>query len=107
MDISPLNLYYFDKSYIADKHDPNHDKRKNLHTQISKIWWLWTPKCVTRVSHCLQKTQNFLLVYLDMHVYNVILDSPPSPRDNNIMMISNALMIWWSELGGHESWQGL
>ena len=50
MKISPLNMnnYYFDKSYIVDKHDPNHDKRRILHTLMSQIWWFWTPKRVTR-----------------------------------------------------------
>ena len=50
MKISPLNKYYFDQSYIGNKHDPNHDKRRILHTLISKIWWFWTPKRVTRVT---------------------------------------------------------
>ena len=34
MEISPLNKYYFEKSYIVDKHDPNHDKRRIFHTLI-------------------------------------------------------------------------
>ena len=34
MKMSPLNKYYFDKSYIVDKHDPNHDKRNILHTLL-------------------------------------------------------------------------
>ena len=35
MKIAPLNKYYFDKSYIADKHDPNHDKR--VHATIARL----------------------------------------------------------------------
>ena len=48
MKMSPLNKYYFDESDIVEKHDPNYDKRKILHTLISKIWWFWTPKSVAR-----------------------------------------------------------
>ena len=52
MEISPLNKYYFEKSYIVDKHDPNHDKRTVLHTLI-------------------------LCVFLVAHVYALIPDWPP------------------------------
>ena len=34
--MSPLDKYYFDKSDITDKHDPNHDERRILNTLISK-----------------------------------------------------------------------
>ena len=44
MKMSLLNMYYFDSSFIVDKHDPNHDKGRILHTLISQIW------CVTRVT---------------------------------------------------------
>ena len=37
MKISPLNKYNVEKSYIVDKHDPNHDKTKKLHPLI--FWW--------------------------------------------------------------------
>ena len=70
MKISPLNKYYFDKSYIVDKHDPNHDNRRILHTLISKIWWFWTLNSPSA------KKQPFLLVFSVTHVYNVILDWP-------------------------------
>ena len=42
--MSLLNKYYFDKSYIVDKHDPNHEKMKKcthpnfyLHSLSGKI----------------------------------------------------------------------
>ena len=60
MKISPLNKYYFDKlSDIVDKHDPNHDKRRILHTLISQIWLFFTPKRVMRVTRRLAKNTPF------------------------------------------------
>ena len=49
MKMSPLNKNYFDNSFV-DKHDPIHDKKRILHTLISKIWWFLTPKRITRHS---------------------------------------------------------
>ena len=66
MKISPLNKNYFDKSYIVDKHDPNHDAIRILHTLISQIWWFWTPKRVTRRP---APKHPFLRVFLVAHVY--------------------------------------
>ena len=48
MKMSPLNKYYFDNSYMVDKHDPNHDKRRILHSLISEKRCFCTPKHVTR-----------------------------------------------------------
>ena len=37
MKISPLNKYYFNKSYIIDIHDPNHYKEEILNT-LANFW---------------------------------------------------------------------
>ena len=59
MKISPLNKYYFDKSYIVDKHNPYHDKRKYLHTLISEKQCFCTPKRATCVTCRLKKQKLF------------------------------------------------
>ena len=79
VQLSPLNKYYFDTNFIIAKHDSNHDKRRILHTLISKIRWFWTPKRVTRDTRRLPKTHPFLRGFLVAHVYALIPDCPPTP----------------------------
>ena len=76
MKFSPLNKYYFDKSYIVDKHDPNHDKWRNLHTLISAKTVFLHPKTrhASHASFC--KKHPFLRVFLVEHVYILIPDCP-------------------------------
>ena len=76
MKISPLNKYYFDKSYIVDKHDPNHDKRRN-HALITEKQ-CFAPLNATYTSF--KKKHPFLRVFLVAHVYALIPDCPsPGP----------------------------
>ena len=85
MKISPLNKYYFDKSYIVDKHDPNHGNSRILHTLISKIGWFWTPKRkrVTRVTrHLLTTNPFYLFFWLSMCTMSYL--TPPPPQGAEI-----------------------
>ena len=77
MKMSFLTKYYVDKSYIVDKHDPNHDRRRILHTLISKIWWFWTPKRVTRVTRRLPKNTPFYAFFWSRMCTMSYLTGPP------------------------------
>ena len=49
MKMSPLNKYYFEKSYIVDKHDPNDEEKNLTHANFHKKTVFFAPLNAPRI----------------------------------------------------------